>query len=103
VFRRLGADQWQGRLWALLIGLFLIALYTIAFIVRNDDRIEVDFVLFTATISLIWLIIFMLGLGLLGGVLLSQIHRRRGQKGAQPRTGDSQLGRRREAEREPGG
>ena len=103
MFRRLGADQWQGRLWALLIGLFLIALYTIAFIVRNDDRIEVDFVLFTATISLIWLIIFMLGLGLLGGVLLSQIHRRRGQKRPQARAGDSQLGGRREAEGEPGG
>lgn len=103
MFRRLGADQWQGRLWALLIGLFLIALYMIAFIVRNDDRIEIDFVLFTATISLIWEIIFILGLGLLGGVLLSQIHRRRGQKRAKSRAGDSQLAGRREAEGQPGG
>jgi len=83
VFRRLGADQYQGRLWALLIGLFLIALYVIAFIVRNDDRINIDFVLFTTTVSLIWVLIFVFALGLLGGVLLSQLYRRRRTK--QPR------------------
>jgi uncharacterized integral membrane protein len=77
MFRRLGADEWQGRLWALIVGLFLLALYAIAFIVRNDDRTEIDFVLFTATVSLIWLIVFILALGMLGGVLLSQIYRRR--------------------------
>ena len=83
MFRRLGADQYQGRLWALLIGLFLIALYVIAFIVRNDDRINIDFVLFTTTVSLIWVLIFVFALGLLGGVLLSQLYRRRRTK--QPR------------------
>ena len=77
MFRRLGADQWQGRLWAVIVGLFLIAIYLIAFVVKNDDRIEIDFVLFKATISLIWEIVFILALGVLGGVLLSQIYRRR--------------------------
>lgn len=77
MFRRLGADQWQGRLWAVIVGLFLIAIYLIAFVVKNDDRIEIDFVLFKATISLIWVIVFVLALGLLSGVLLSQIYRRR--------------------------
>lgn len=77
MFRRLGADQWQGRLWAVIVGLFLIAIYLIAFVVKNDDRIEIDFVLFKATISLIWVIVFILALGVLGGVLLSQIYRRR--------------------------
>jgi uncharacterized integral membrane protein len=77
VFRRLGADEWQGRLWAVLVGLFLLAIYLIAFIVKNDDRIDIDFVLFKATVSLIWEIVFVLALGLLGGVLLSQIYRRR--------------------------
>jgi uncharacterized integral membrane protein len=80
VFRRLGADEWQGRLWAILVGLFLIAVYVIAFVVKNDKQIEVDFVLFSAKISLIWEIVLILALGLLGGVLLSQIYRRRGRQ-----------------------
>jgi uncharacterized integral membrane protein len=77
MFRRLGADEWQGRLWAITIGLFLFALYVIAFIVRNDDQTEIDFVLFKATVSLIWVIVFILALGILGGVLMSQVYRRR--------------------------
>lgn len=77
MFRRLGAEDWQARLWAILIGLLLIALYLIAFVVKNDDRIEIDFVLFTSTVSLIWEIVFILALGILGGVLLSQVYRRR--------------------------
>jgi uncharacterized integral membrane protein len=84
VFRRLGADEWQARLWAIVVGLFLMAIYVIAFIVKNDDEIEIDFVLFTATVSLIWEIVFILALGLLGGVLLSQIYRRRGRQRREP-------------------
>jgi uncharacterized integral membrane protein len=85
VFRRLGADEWQGRLWAVLVGLLLIAIYLIAFVVKNDDRIEIDFVLFKSTVSLIWEIVFILGLGVLGGVLLSQLYRRRrGQERREP-------------------
>jgi uncharacterized integral membrane protein len=80
VFRRFGADEWQARLWSILVGLLLIAIYLIAFIVKNDDRIEIDFVLFKATVSLIWQIVFVLALGVLGGVLLSQIYRRRGRE-----------------------
>jgi uncharacterized integral membrane protein len=80
MFRRFGADEWQARLWAITAGLFLIAIYVIAFIVKNDDQIEIDFVLFTSTVSLIWEIVFILALGLLGGVLLSQMYRRRGRQ-----------------------
>jgi uncharacterized integral membrane protein len=85
VFRRFGADEWQARLWAVLVGLFLIAVYLIAFIVKNDDEIQIDFVLFTSTVSLIWEIVFILALGVLGGVLLSQVYRRRrGQQRREP-------------------
>lgn len=85
MFRRFGADEWQARLWAIVVGLFLIALYVIAFIVKNDDQIEIDFVLFTSRVSLIWEIVFILALGLLGGVLLSQVYRRRrGQDRREP-------------------
>jgi uncharacterized integral membrane protein len=77
MFRRFGADEWQARLWAIIVGLFLIVVYLIAFVVKNDDRIEIDFVLFKSTVSLIWEIVFILALGVLGGVLLSQLYRRR--------------------------
>jgi uncharacterized integral membrane protein len=75
--RRVDTERWQPRLWAILVGLTLLALYLIAFVVRNDDQIEIDFVLFKATVSLIWEIVFILALGVLGGVLLSQLNRRR--------------------------
>jgi uncharacterized integral membrane protein len=85
MFRRLGADEWQARLWAVIVGLFLIAVYLIAFVVKNDDRIEIDFVLFKSTVSLIWEIVFILALGVLGGVLRSQLYRRRrGQEHREP-------------------
>ncbi|MDQ3792783.1 MAG: LapA family protein [Actinomycetota bacterium] len=103
MFRRFGADEWQARLWAIILGLFLIAIYLIAFVVKNDDRIEIDFVLFTSTVSLIWEIVFVLALGVLCGVLLSQIYRRRGEKGSEPADGVGQLRRRGEAEGQPRG
>jgi uncharacterized integral membrane protein len=80
IFRRRGGgglEDWQPRLYAILIGLVLIVAYVIAFIVKNNDRIKVDFVLFAAHTSLIWLIILLLAIGFLGGVMLSQLYRRR--------------------------
>jgi uncharacterized integral membrane protein len=79
LFRRRpgGLDEFQPRLWLILIGLLAIAAYVIAFIVMNDKEIEIEFVFFTASISLIWEILLMLVIGVLGGVLLSQIYRRR--------------------------
>jgi uncharacterized integral membrane protein len=70
-------EQWQPRLWFLLVGLLAILAYVFAFVVKNDDEIQIDFVFFTATISLIWEILLMLGIGVLCGVLLSQLSRRR--------------------------
>lgn len=104
MFRRFGADESQGRLWSVLAGLLLLSLYVIAFIVKNDDRIQIDFVLFTAGVSLIWLIVFTFALGVLGGVLFTQIHRRRrAQQRREPGTGVGQVGGRGEAEGESGG
>jgi uncharacterized integral membrane protein len=82
LFRRQrgGLDEFQPRLWLILIGLLAIAAYVIAFIVMNDKEIEIEFVFFTASISLIWEILLMLVIGVLGGVLLSQIYRRRGRE-----------------------
>ncbi len=52
-------------------------LFRRAFIVKNNDRISIDFVLFSASTSVIWLIILLLAIGFLGGVMLSQLYRRR--------------------------
>ena len=76
-FRGSGLDEWQPRLWLILVGLSAMFLYLIAFIVMNDKQIEIEFVFFTATLSLIWAMVLMVGLGVLGGVLLSQVYRRR--------------------------
>jgi len=70
-------EDWQPRLYAILIGLGLIVAWLIAFIVKNNDRVKIDFVLFSAHARLIWLLILLLGIGFLGGVLVSQLYRRR--------------------------
>ncbi len=69
--------SWQPRLWVTLGVLILIAAYLIAFVVGNDEEASVDFVFADATTSLIWVILLSLLAGLVGGVLLSQLHRRR--------------------------
>jgi len=75
-------EDWQPRLYAILIALALILAWLIAFVVKNDDRVKIDFVLFSAQTSLIWLIILPLAIGFLGGVLLSQMYRRRRRSGS---------------------
>jgi len=74
-------EDWQPRLYAILIGLVLIVAWLIAFIVKNNDRIKIDFVLFSAHTALIWLIILLLAIGFVGGMLLSQLYRRRRRSG----------------------
>lgn len=69
--------NWQPRLWFTLGLLILIAAYLIAFVVGNDEEASVNFVFAEATTSLIWVILLSLLAGLVGGVLLSQLYRRR--------------------------
>ena len=57
--------------------LVLIGAYLIAFVAGNDEEASVDFVFGQARTSLIWVILLSLLAGLVGGVLLSQLHRRR--------------------------
>lgn len=75
-------EDWQLRLYAILIAFVLIVAWLIAFIVKNSDQVPIDFVLFSTSTSLIWLIILLLAIGFLGGVLLSQLYRRRRSGGA---------------------
>jgi uncharacterized integral membrane protein len=69
--------SWQPSLWVRLGLLILIGAYLIAFVVGNDEEARVDFVFGDARTSLIWVILLSLLAGLVGGVLLSQLHRRR--------------------------
>jgi uncharacterized integral membrane protein len=69
--------SWQPRLWIRVGVLILIAAWLIAFVAGNDEEASVDFVLGEARTSLIWVILLSLLAGLVGGVLLSQLHRRR--------------------------
>jgi uncharacterized integral membrane protein len=69
--------NWQPRLWLTLAVLILLAAYVIAFVIGNTDEASVNFIFAEATTSLIWVILLSLLVGLLGGVLLSQLYARR--------------------------
>jgi uncharacterized integral membrane protein len=71
------ADRWQPRLYVRLIALGLLVAYAIAFVLENRKQVSVHFVLATARVSLVWLILLALGVGLLGGILLAQLVRGR--------------------------
>jgi uncharacterized integral membrane protein len=60
-----------------LILLGLLVAYAIAFVLENRRQVNVHFVLATASVSLVWLILLALAVGLLGGILLAQLERRR--------------------------
>jgi uncharacterized integral membrane protein len=69
--------EWQPRFWARLLGLIVITIFVIAFILENRKHVHLHFVLFTATVSQIWLILFSIAIGVIAGALLAQLHRRR--------------------------
>jgi len=83
--RRKGIDPetretFQPLLWLSVVGLVLIGAYVVAFIAENNKRVTVHFVLFSAETSVIWVILLTLAIGIVGGLLLSQLERRRGRK-----------------------
>jgi uncharacterized integral membrane protein len=70
-------ENWQPRLYLGLIVLALLAAYVIAIVLENRTSVPVHFVFVTANVSLIWVILLCLGLGILGGILAAQLDRRR--------------------------
>ena len=73
-------ETFQPRLWLTVIGLVLIGAYIVAFIAENNKKVTVHFVLFSAHTSVIWVILLTLTIGVVGGLLLSQLVRRRSRK-----------------------
>ena len=71
------SETWQPKLWLVLVGLALTAAYLVAFVVENRKAVPVHFVFATARVSLVWLILLAVGIGLLGGILAAQLERRR--------------------------
>jgi len=69
--------RWQPRLYLRILVLGLLIAYGIAFVLENNKHVHVHFVLGTAQTSLIWLVLLSVALGLVLGVLLSQLYRRR--------------------------
>ena len=74
--------QWQPKVYARLVVLAVVIAYAIAFILENGKHVSVHFVLGTTRVSLIWVVLLALALGAIGGILLSQLERRRRRKGA---------------------
>jgi uncharacterized integral membrane protein len=70
-------ENWQPRLYLRVIVLGVLLVYAIAFVLENRRSVPVHFVLATTTVSLIWVVLLALALGLVGGILLAQLERRR--------------------------
>jgi len=79
-------ESFQPRVWIRLVVLSLLIAYTVAFVLENAKRVHVHFVFTTTSVSLIWVIILCLAIGLLAGIAGSQLyrHRRRRSSGSQP-------------------
>ena len=76
----------EGRLF--YVGLVLLALltaYIVAFILENGTSVSVDFVFGTEHVSLIWVILLSLAVGLVGGLLIGALERRRSLRSHQRR------------------
>jgi uncharacterized integral membrane protein len=68
----------ESRLFYIWLGLLtLLVAYAVAFILENGKSVSVHFVLGTTNVSLIWLILLSLAVGLVGGLLLAALERRR--------------------------
>lgn len=70
-------ENWQPKLYLRLLALVILIAYAIAFILENRTPVHLHFVFATATVSLVWLILLSLVIGLIAGVLLAQLERRR--------------------------
>jgi len=70
-------EHWQPRLYARWIAVALVVAYGIAFILENGRHVSVHFVFKSTRVSLVWVILLSVALGLILGIALSQIDRRR--------------------------
>jgi uncharacterized integral membrane protein len=67
--------SFQPGLWIRLVPLGVVGVYLILFIAFNTRMAKVDFVLGSTRVSTIFVILLPLGIGIVLGVLLSQLYR----------------------------
>jgi uncharacterized integral membrane protein len=75
-------ENWQPKLYGRLIVIVALAAYVIAFVLENRKSVHLHFVFATASVSLVWLILLSLAIGLVAGILLAQLERRRRRRRA---------------------
>jgi uncharacterized integral membrane protein len=75
-------ENWQPKLYGRLIVVVALAAYVIAFVLENRKSVHMHFVFATASVSLVWLILLSLAIGLVAGILLAQLERRRRRRRA---------------------
>ena len=63
--------------WIQLGVIGIVAVYTLLFIVLNTHRAKVSFVFASTRISVIWVILLSLAVGVVLGVLVPRLYRRR--------------------------
>lgn len=67
----------ERRVFSRLVVLLAVIAYAVAFVLENRKQVNVHFVFVTARVSLIWVILLSLALGVIAGRLLPQLYRRR--------------------------
>jgi uncharacterized integral membrane protein len=70
-------ENWQPKLYGRLITLGLLIAYAIAFVLENRSSVHMHFVFVTASVSLIWVVLLAIAIGVVSGILLAQLDRRR--------------------------
>jgi uncharacterized integral membrane protein len=100
-------STWQPLLYTKIAVLLVVIAYAIAFVVQNTDQIRIDFVFATTNVRLIWTMLLLLAIGLIGGILLSQLYRYRRrarltQKSGKARDSRADVGGRDKAVGKPG-
>jgi uncharacterized integral membrane protein len=79
--RREGARSFQPGLWLRLLPAGAAIVYLAFFIGLNTHQVKVSFVISSTRVSLIWVVLLSGALGIVLGVLLSQLYRFRRRAG----------------------
>jgi uncharacterized integral membrane protein len=73
--KRRARRSFQPGLWTRLLPIGLVGAYVLLFVAFNTRMAKVDFVFASTRVSTIFLILLPLGIGIVLGVLLSQLYR----------------------------
>ena len=80
-------STWQPLLY-FKVGLLLAVIgYSIAFVVENSTQIKIHFVFGTAKVRLVWEILLLLAVGIVAGIVVSQLYRHRRRAKLAKKTG----------------